>query len=297
VLRLLANAERRRVKAVFTDVDGTLLNSKHRLSEETIGMLKRAMDSGVPIVMATGKARGAWVGMMREQMGMSSDGWTLNGPGVFIQGLLVCDDQGNIVKRTLLTNEVVRQMNEFAAQRGVQIVAYTSDDEIVSAQADKYSDLLVPFSEPTPQTIGRDTMDLLSSGVGHPDAFKMILLAEEPTLAALRADLEGAIEGVACVTKAMERMLEVLPPGASKASGVLQALELLGLKPGDCMALGDGENDLEMLKMVREDGGVAVAVGNAVPKLKEAAEFIVGTNDENGVAEAIDRFILAAQAV
>ncbi len=57
------------------------------------------------------------------------------------------------------------------------------------------------------------------TGTGVPDVFKMILMGPEPILAAFRADLETAVEGAASVTKAMDRMLEVLPPGASKGTG------------------------------------------------------------------------------
>jgi hypothetical protein len=168
----------RTVKAVFTDVDGTLFNSKHSLSEDTKAALLATMKAGIPVIMATGKvvhvytfsvsqshkvspdeccycrfvslllypisekkpeiktfslhktsrqqARGSWVGMLRESIGMSPNGWTLNGPGVFIQGLLVCDENGQIVKRTLLDNKVVRRMNTFAEQRGVSVIAYTT---------------------------------------------------------------------------------------------------------------------------------------------------------------------------
>ncbi len=64
--------------------------------------------------------------MLRQSIGLSPDGWTLNGPGVFIQGLLVCDADGNIVQRTLLSNDVVRRMNAFAEERGVSVIAYTT---------------------------------------------------------------------------------------------------------------------------------------------------------------------------
>jgi len=288
--------ERNRVKAVFTDVDGTLLNSKHGLDDATTLMLKKVMDKGIPVCMATGKARGPWVRQVMESMGLPEESWTLNGPSVFIQGLLVCNPEGKAIHRTVLDNPTVRKVNALAADRGVSLVSYTTDDRIVAAQIDEWTDLLLPYSEPTPQPIGRREMDLLGSE-GALGAHKMMFMGPEEVLRGLRGEVEAALGDEAVVTKAVERMLEVLPPGASKGAGVLQALDMLGLRPGDCLALGDGENDLEMLEMVRVDGGVAVAMGNGVPKLKSAAEFVVATNDEGGAAEALQRFALDGEHV
>ena len=75
-------------------------------------------------------------------------------------------------------------------------------------------------------------------------------------------------------------MVEVLPLGCSKADGVRCALELMDLKPGEVLALGDGENDLEMMDFIRSKGGTTVAMGNARPKLLEAAEFRVSSCDQ-----------------
>ena len=188
-----------------------------------------------------------------------------------------------------------RPYQQIAARRITPLCPlFPSDDEIVCTKTDEHSDTLLAFSEPTPRSIGRESMDALGSASGA-GVHKMMLMGPEAVLAALRRDLEESCGGGACVTKAMDSMLEVLPLGASKGEGVKRALELLGMRPGDCLAMGDGENDLEMLQMVRADGGVAVAVGNAVPKLKEAAQYVVATNDEGGAAQALRRFALGEE--
>ena len=66
--------------------------------------------------------------MIRKDMGFEEHGWTLNGPGVFIQGLLVCDATGEVVHRTLLDNQAARKLNAFGAERGVTVVAYTTGE-------------------------------------------------------------------------------------------------------------------------------------------------------------------------
>jgi hydroxymethylpyrimidine pyrophosphatase-like HAD family hydrolase len=82
--------------------------------------------------------------------------------------------------------------------------------------------------------------------------------------------------------------LQVLPLGASKGDGLSWLLNHLGMSPGGLLAMGDGENDIEMLQLA----AVSAAMGNAGPKVKAAADYVMGSNDEDGVAQAIQRFVL-----
>jgi 5-amino-6-(5-phospho-D-ribitylamino)uracil phosphatase len=84
-------------------------------------------------------------------------------------------------------------------------------------------------------------------------------------------------------------LLDILPPNASKGTGVEKLADLNGLSPKNVMTIGDNFNDLEMLQFA----GTAVVMGNADPSLLESQEFYTTvSNDENGVAVAIERFIL-----
>lgn len=93
--------------------------------------------------------------------------------------------------------------------------------------------------------------------------------------------------------QAMEDMIEVLPPNASKGDGVKRLLESFGGSFDDLLALGDAENDVEMLRFAK----VGVAMGNGTHKAKKVADVIVSTNDNHGVAEALHRFILNPEPV
>jgi hydroxymethylpyrimidine pyrophosphatase-like HAD family hydrolase len=83
-------------------------------------------------------------------------------------------------------------------------------------------------------------------------------------------------------------VLQVLPLGASKGAGVSWLLKHLGMDPAGLLALGDGENDIEMLQLA----AVGVAMGNAGAKVKGVADAVVGSNDEDGVAQAIHEYVL-----
>ena len=217
-----------RVRCIFSDVDGTLLDKQHRLQPETRQAIVDAMAAGIPFVMATGKSRGPWVQDLRRELGIVEKGYGLNGPGVFIQGLLVCDKHGTPVQQLTLSPDVIAEMNAFAAQRQIALVAYTSDDRIVCAKRDRHTDQIIPFNEPVPEAIGDAGMESLASP-GQPSVYKMMLMGEERILAETRADLEQALAQIATVTKAMDDMLEILPLGASKWSGVSKGLGTLAL--------------------------------------------------------------------
>ena len=90
------------------------------------------------------------------------------------------------------------------------------------------------------------------------------------------------------LTSALPGMLEVLPVGASKGEAVARLLRDLGIRPEEVVALGDGENDVELLELA----GVGVAMGNASPAAVRAAQHQVAANDADGWAEAVDRFVL-----
>jgi hypothetical protein len=105
--------------------------------------------------------------------------------------------------------------------------------------------------------------------------------------------LSTALDGTgATILDHGERWCEVLPPGVNKGSGVLRLLEHLGVPPADTLACGDAENDVEMLRLV----GLGAAVANAQPDALAAADVIVASNVDDGVADAVRRFVLPQAA-
>lgn len=105
--------------------------------------------------------------------------------------------------------------------------------------------------------------------------------------------VESLFAGRASLTTAIPGMLEVLPLGASKGEGVSWLLDRLGVDPAACLALGDGENDVEMLQLC----GLGVAMGNAGPPALAVADAVTATNNEDGVARAVERFVLAPRGL
>lgn len=108
------------------------------------------------------------------------------------------------------------------------------------------------------------------------------------TVASLRSALDGT---GAVVLDCGASACEVFAPGVNKGSGVARLLEHLKVPATEAMALGDAENDVEMLRLV----GTGVAMGNANEHARGAADVVVGTSDQDGVAEAVRRFVLGLE--
>ena len=127
------------------------------------------------------------------------------------------------------------------------------------------------------------------SEVPTAEGYKMILLCGDDTAAArLRPLLPLLLEGGAALTQALPGYLEIVPEGATKATACSVLLERWGLRWEEALAIGDGANDLPMLR----EAGTSVAMGNAAEGVKAEAQHVVGTNAEDGWVDAMQRFVL-----
>lgn len=258
------------------DLDGTLLDSQHQLSDRNKAAIRAAQAAGIKLAIATGKTRASALPIIEEM--------ALKLPGVFVQGLIIYEGDGRVRHETVLDPAIARATIEYAETHGLPVLAYAGDRLLTREHVDEVMDI-ARFHEPLPEIVG-PLIDLLD----HTPIHKLIIFCGNTARTeALRAELTERIgEHVSFTTAAMIESLEVLPKNTSKGAGVAQLLRDLDVKPQHTMAIGDAENDLSMLELV----GWAVAVGNASEGVKQLADVVVSTNDEGGVAEAIERFAL-----
>eukprot|EP00890_Picochlorum_soloecismus_P005913 jgi/Picsp_1/6322/NSC_03671-R1_protein len=269
------------IELIITDVDGTLLNSKQELTPEVFDAIKRADEVGVPFMIATGKAVGPWI----HNSGIL-DLPQLSGsmPQLFLQGLYIRDSKGGTLHSQTLSFSVIMEAMEMADEHGLSFVVYCHD-RILCRQRNVHVNRLVSYGEPAPEAM--EFSDLVRE-VQSLDVYKVMFMGDDDQIRAIRPTAAEGFSGKASLTTALPGMLEILPIGASKGAGVKRVLEEMGISPERCMALGDGENDIEMLRLC----GLSVAMGNAVSKTKDVADVIVPSNDEHGVAYAIEKYVL-----
>jgi Cof subfamily protein (haloacid dehalogenase superfamily) len=264
------------IKFVVLDLDGTLLNSEHKMSERNRDAVRKAIAQGVKVMLATGKTRKSAEPIIAE-LGIDN-------PGVFVQGLIIHNADGTLRHETTLDGPTARRAIQYAESQGFDVIAYSGNRLITKRLTDAVN-AIAKYGEPTPEAIGS-----LLNQIGSIPMHKLIMVGGDgQKLRALRWQLEQIIGDQAAFTHGgVLTSLEVLPKGMGKAVGVKSLLKIMGANPENTLAIGDGDNDLDMLKMV----GIGVAMGNAHEDLRTAVKYVVASNDEDGVAEALERFVL-----
>ena len=283
------------IKAVCTDVDGTLLDSNHRLRDDVISCLHRLMAKGIKIIIATGRGSGQWIDQLRDIIGNGSE---LGKPAVLRHGRLVIGTDGEILSQTTLQNKVIKKLLSHDMLLNNGLVAHTTDSKTVirNDPGNTIRRTLVPYGNTNFHEIGREF-----ETIGGPDGTPIfgaeyILTPEtDETLSKQREIVTSVVESEdAVVLSAVRGFIEIIAGKTThKATGITSVLNQLNISPSEVISLGDGENDVEMLQLVRESGGISVAMGNAVPITKKVAEHIVANNDDGGWAEALEKFVLS----
>jgi hypothetical protein len=270
--------DKRTIKLIVVDLDGTLLNSAHQVSDRNEKAIKAALAQGVQVAFATGKTYLS-AARLFEQLDFKA-------PGIFVQGLTLYDADGKITHQSTLNATAARQIITFAEDRGFFMLAYSGSRIVARRHDAKIFDEMAKYHE-TIEAVGA-----LQNMLGEMPVNKLVAIgADARSAKALRWQLGVQHEGVIRTVQAgIPNMVEILPPGVSKGSALKLLTKDLRIAPENVLAMGDAENDIEMLQFA----GVGVAMGHADAKVKEAADDIAPTNDEDGVAVMIEKYVLPA---
>jgi len=269
-------APRRPIRAVAIDVDGTLLTSQHTLSPRTETALRAVIKQGIEVILATGKTRNAGQWLI-DKLGLKS-------PGIYLQGLYIVAADGTVLHQQTLSPSVARQVITYAEDRGFTLVAYSGMKILTRVASQEAEKVTKKYHEPVPEAVGA-----LQNILGDVPIHKLLAVGDPRQIAALRWQLGVQLGGAARLMQAgLPNMLEILPPGSSKAVGLRRVLKDLKIDPAETLAIGDAENDIEMIELA----GIGVAMGNAAPNVKAVADHITASNDEDGVALVLETHVL-----
>lgn len=267
------------IRAIVLDVDGTLLDSKHALTPRVEAALNAASEKGVHVILATGKTRTSMLSII-EQLKLKT-------AGIFLQGLAVYDENGDLRHQQTLDPAIARQVITYGEDRGYFMVAYSGERILSHGYNKAVSDGLTDYHELAPE-VGGPLQNLLGSMAFN----KLIACGDPKAIKALRWQLNLQLGGsVRLMQAGIPTMLEILPPGGSKGTALKQLLKDMKISPENVMAMGDAENDIEMIQLT----GIGVAMGQAHQPVKDAADYVTGTNDEDGVAQAVEKFVLGKE--
>ena len=270
-------------RLIALDLDGTLLNEKMHVSEKTRQVMELCAQRGIEIVPATGRALPA---VPEEVLSLPGVHY-----GIFTNGAVVRDFGKNTwVSESCLSWEETIRVIEVLRRHPVIYDMYVSEGGVsetrLLAQLEEYG---IPERE---GAYIRATRRAVTDMVEYlrekkcPVQKMNLNFKDRESKQAVRAQLEAMPEVL--VTSSLPWNLELNAAGITKGSGLRNLCQYLGIEAEETMAFGDGENDWPML----EAAGIGVAMENGAPFLKERADRIAASNWEDGVAEAIRRWVL-----
>ena len=265
-------------KVLALDIDGTLTNSEKKITERTRTAIRNAAQHGVKIVIASGRpVQGIWG--YAEQLDLKElDGYILS----FNGGRLISCRTGEIIHDVKLPLQYLPEIYELSKQYGVNLMSYEGDNLITEEPEDEFLAI-----EARINGLGIRKVDNLSEYIDFP-INKCLMLGEGDYLAKVEKKVYAALSDRLDVYRSEPFFLEILPKGVDKAKALEGLLDKLGCDRTELMACGDGYNDLTMIRYA----GMGVAMANARDEVKAEADYVTLSNDEDGVAAAIEKFIL-----
>lgn len=268
------------IRCILSDMDGTLLNHHHKVSTRSIAAIKMLQKTDIPFFPATGRTRRSMANAGGQELVDLLGGSLDRIGGVYSQGLMVYGPNGKLIYERFLDKEALGIAEDYCEEHLLSLIAY-SGDRVFTKRATPYTNMLPKYMEILPE-IYADGLQHLSRVSLSPN--KLIIMGEEEVLFRHRPHIEQLLHRKASITKAVPGMLEVLPLDASKGHGVSVLLEYCGIKPKNCVAFGDGENDIEMLELVK----YGIAMENARDELLRRAFRKTLSNNDDGVATVIE---------
>ncbi len=284
------------IKLLALDLDGTLLNSRGEITEKNLEAIQEAEKKGVLVTIATGRR-------FRDALPVAAQ-INLNAP-------LICHNGALLKYADTLENVAVSLLEKETVSEVLRVGKKFGGDALVSADPigkgvllyDRISNENIPlqkYIEWSKRLHGAEAeeavhlVDNLEDVSGEIETIHISFSGACLPMADLQKVLENELKDTTTILTTVYphldfTLIDILPPDASKGIGVEKLATINNLRAENVMVMGDNFNDLEML----EYAGTPVLMGNASPKLLERAEFYTTlSNDENGVALAIEKYIL-----
>ena len=261
------------MKLLAVDMDGTCLNSQKILPAETLAALKVAAEKGLIVVPTTGRTL-HWLPKGLRQWGDYPYVITSNGARV-----LNCRDNRLLLDRAISPERAVQLLHDCSG-KGLGLTAHILDNYylqglllmILGRRSFREDAAGFRYCHNLSRRIERNNL---------PVEELQIFFMKDENRAVMEEILRSYPELSVCWDKSY---VEIMGEGVSKGAALSALAEHLGIEKADVICIGDNENDLSMF----ETAGLRFAMGNAVPALKERADVVLRSNDENGVGQAIE---------
>lgn len=265
---------------IALDLDGTLTNSEKNITPRTFDALMKAQREGVRLVLASGRPTFG-IATLANQLQLADYG-----------GYVLSYNGGRIIdwcEKTVIFSQVVDQklvpiLHDFAEKAQLPIVTYLPDAILASKNEGEYLAEEARING-MPVVVAQNFVEEAMQIAGG--STKFLIPGEPELLIQLESEMKAALSEQMEVFRSAPFFLELPPKGIDKAQSLQRLLTHLGLERESLMAFGDGFNDLSMIQFA----GQGVAMANAVEEVKSIADFVTTSNEEDGIAHALEHLL------
>ena len=256
---------------VFLDIDGTLLDSRHQVMPCTQNRLRYLHGRGVPIILCSARPPGG-VNLVARQVGLHS-------PMACYNGGLVFDENSSILRDVGIDPQRALSFKQFVSERFPELVvsAYLYD---VWMAEDPHHPLIQQEADISQCTPLGGSLERATDAASH--VHKLLCIGDAMRIRALQNEIPSYFPQLMAL-RSKATYLEILAPESTKDRAAQVLLAHYGLAAEDAVAFGDNDVDIGMLQYC----GLGIAMGNAPRQVKEAADYVTASNDEEGVYIAL----------
>lgn len=265
-------------KLLVLDLDGTLTNSKKEITQHTKETLIKAQEAGLKVVLASGRPTYGVAPLANELELQKYEGYILAYNG----GEIIDWKTRELMYEKQLDSDLLPYLYRCAKENDFAIVTYENEYVLTEKPDDEYV-----LKEALLNVMKIKKVDNFLEAVKHPIT-KCLIVGEPSRLALLEKEMYEKLKDRMGVFRSEPYFLELVPKGIDKAQSLSVLLEEIGMTKNEMIAIGDGFNDLSMIQYA----GLGIAMENAQDVVKQAADFITLSNEEDGVAYAVEKFYL-----
>lgn len=263
------------IKMLVLDIDGTIFKKDYTASDRVKNTLRALVQDGIKVVLCTGRMYAA-TKFIAQELG-------LNTPVICYQGGIIKDfiNDDKTLLEINMDIDLARDVISVLKERNIFFNLYINDNLIVEKD-DRLIREYVDARNITYKVVGNcENIDL--TGLN-----KVLAIDDDPILIEnLQKEMAEKYKDKLYVVRSTTRFCEFSNPEATKGNAVRFLADMWGIKKDEIMACGDQDNDIEMLLAA----GTKIAMGNATQELKNIADFITDTVDNDGVVKAVEKFI------
>ena len=261
---------------IAVDMDGTLLKEDKTISDRTKKAIHGAREKGVKVVLASGRPIEGLNRYLKELDLISPSDYVMSFNGSIVQNT----ETEQVIFKNILNGKDLKKLYALSKQIGVNIHAFTKKG-CVTPIMNEYTKLEgringIDVYEIDYETISEDE-----------EVIKVMFIDPEPVLEEAIKRIPDSFYDEYTIVRSAPFFLEFLNKASSKGTGIKALGEYLKIPQQEIICIGDAGNDLDMI----EFAGLGVAMGNAFKEVKEAADYVTLTNEEDGVAHVIEKFI------